>query len=133
MKELPFNPSISNTSPHFWAKDVGQTTVQLGTILSAHSWMYIGCMLSRFFALNRISIPNMFITILGLHFYKSLSIFLGFLLINLICCEACQIFFIYKSCQLATFINPSPKKIWKFGNVLFIAPQKNYMDLHIFT
>jgi hypothetical protein len=36
---------ISNTSPNFWPKDMGQTIMLLGNIFVAHFWSHIGCML----------------------------------------------------------------------------------------
>jgi hypothetical protein len=75
----------------------------------------------------------MSITIFALGFYKSLSIYLLFLLINFIYCDASQIFFNIKVVYWPLLLAHHQKNYENLGMFYSLSPHKNYMDLHIFT
>jgi hypothetical protein len=55
LENFGFSSSMYNSSsPHFWAKDMGQNVMLLGNILSEHSWGHLAPLhlLIKFFILN---------------------------------------------------------------------------------
>ncbi len=106
------NSHTYNTSPHFWAKDMGQSMVLLGKN------EYLGCILgacclASLLAWVEFPFSTLFINIFGLGFYEGSQHLLQFILISLISCGAKIFFFLSlpPHPQWVTLIGPSLKTL----------------------